>query len=188
MSIKTVSPNNALHAMRVSAGVRSLVIKLIGYFALMLAPIGTASANEPLLSCKDDVYVSYESPHTVSLKGRVAITKLTNRPKSVPEPTERSDSPYSPQQTAAFVLAAKQPESRNNVIHVFTVTGPLYAWRISFQDPRQNVTTKWINEDLIFLQVWWGRIVSTDLLFQLSSGTFIYEQEANYGSMVQPCK
>jgi hypothetical protein len=40
----------------------------------------------------------------------------------------------------------------------------------------------------LFVRVWWGRILATDLIFRIGSGDFIYAREANYGLLVQPCK
>jgi hypothetical protein len=47
---------------------------------------------------------------------------------------------------------------------------------------------EWLNEKLLFVRVWWGRIVSTDLILNVEETTFPYREMANYGEFVRPCK
>lgn len=58
---------------------------------------------------------------------------------------------------------------------------------VSFKDHGNTFSTRWINEELLFIQVWWERIVSNDLILDVVKGRFIYNQLANYGEMIQPC-
>jgi hypothetical protein len=46
---------------------------------------------------------------------------------------------------------------------------------------------QWMNEKLIFGRVWWGRIVSTDFIFDASTREFIYREMAQYKAMLAPC-
>lgn len=57
----------------------------------------------------------------------------------------------------------------------------------SFKDHGNTFSAHWINEDLLFLQVWWGRIASSDLILDVTSGRFIYDKLANYGQTAEPC-
>jgi hypothetical protein len=50
-----------------------------------------------------------------------------------------------------------------------------------------GVRASWINEKLIALQVWRGRIASTDLILDVDTQQFIYQEAANYGILIQPC-
>jgi hypothetical protein len=151
----------------------------------------TATADEPLMSCADQS-VSYSDPDGVPLKDRVIVTKLSGRPKAVLNEMDKAFKASSPQGVAAFnrvhVADTMKKGPWSNTVQVFTVSGPLYAWQIDLKDIHDNAGLEWLNEDLIFIRVWWGRMVSTDLIFQLSTGTFIYAQEANYGALIQPCK
>lgn len=58
----------------------------------------------------------------------------------------------------------------------------------SFKDHGSTFSAHWINEELLFLQVWWGRIASSDLILDVTTGRFIYDKLANYGQTVEPCK
>ena len=50
-----------------------------------------------------------------------------------------------------------------------------------------GVRANWINEKLLALQVWRGRIVSTDLILDVEMAKFISREAANYGVLIQPC-
>jgi hypothetical protein len=51
-----------------------------------------------------------------------------------------------------------------------------------------GVNIHWLNEKLLYGSVGWGRIVSTDFVFDVEKKTFIYREMANYGELVQPCR
>lgn len=57
----------------------------------------------------------------------------------------------------------------------------------SFKDHGNTFSAHWINEELLFVQIWWGRIASSDLILDVTSGRFIYDRLANYGQTVEPC-
>jgi hypothetical protein len=167
----------------------SMFLRVVA-MAVVFATSAQAGA-EPLPPCSD-AEVQYSDPQDVSLKGRVTIRKLAVHPDEVRESTDPEYQPFSPQRTAAFnrvrVADTGKPGPWNNSIQIFTIQGKPIAWQIDANDLRDNATIQWLNEDLLFLRVWWGRIVSTDLIFQLSTGRFIYAQEANYGLLGMPCE
>jgi hypothetical protein len=41
-----------------------------------------------------------------------------------------------------------------------------------------GVKVEWLNEKLLFGQVWWGRIYSTDFILDVEQGKFIYREMA----------
>jgi hypothetical protein len=46
------------------------------------------------------------------------------------------------------------------------------------------VQIKWINEKLIFIRVWWGRRIGTDLIFDAESGSIITKEMVEDGSIL----
>ena len=50
-----------------------------------------------------------------------------------------------------------------------------------------GVRVRWLNEKLLWLQVWRGRVVSSDLILDIDTRRVIYEQEANYNALIVPC-
>lgn len=143
------------------------------------------------MDCNDQV-VQYSEPSVVPLAGHISIKPLPQRPRRLQDESDPEFVPESPQGTAAFnrvvTIDTTKPGPRSNVIEVFTTKGSPVAWQIEAGDLRDNLRLKWLNDDLLFVQAWWGRIVSTDLIFELGSGRFIYAKEANYGMLIQPCE
>lgn len=178
---------------RRSANLKIALTSVLTAAALLVSAraIAAAGAAEPLMDCNDQV-VQYSEPSVVPLAGHVSIKPLRQRPDRVLEEYDSEFIAKSPHGTAAFnrVVTADttKPGSRSNVIEVFTTKGSPVAWQIEAVDLMDNMRLKWLNEDLLFVQVWWGRIVSTDLIFELGSGRFIYAKEANYGLLIQPCE
>ena len=50
-----------------------------------------------------------------------------------------------------------------------------------------GVRANWLNEKLLWVQVWRGRIASTDMILDVDARRFIYRQDANYNSLIVPC-
>jgi hypothetical protein len=60
--------------------------------------------------------------------------------------------------------------------------------KLSFVDHANGgVQVQWLHEKLLFVQVWWGPIVSTDIVLDVSSKTPLDEEMAQYRDMTQPC-
>jgi hypothetical protein len=49
------------------------------------------------------------------------------------------------------------------------------------------VRVSWLNEKLVPLQMWRGRILSTDMILDVETRRLVYEQDANYNSLIVPC-
>lgn len=50
-----------------------------------------------------------------------------------------------------------------------------------------GVQVQWLNEKLLFVEVWWGRMVSVDLIVDINSRAFLYKEMAQYSDIIQPC-
>lgn len=60
--------------------------------------------------------------------------------------------------------------------------------KLEFRDHASyGVDAKWLNEKLIFLQVWWGRIGSTDLILDVETNQVLYCESASYLQLILPC-
>ena len=51
-----------------------------------------------------------------------------------------------------------------------------------------GVDARWLNEKLIFGEVWWGRIYATDFIFDVEQRKFIYREMAHFGELTEPCR
>jgi len=158
---------------------------------LALALLTLASSSQAAPRC-DSLSVVYSAPHLVPLAGHVSVKRLAARPVRELDDSDPEYKPRSPQETAAFhrlvTIDTAKGGAPVNAIEVYTTQGPKHAWRLDFNELKDNVEIQWLNEDLLFLRAWWGRIVSTDLLFEVSSGRFLYAKEANHGRMMEPCE
>jgi hypothetical protein len=56
------------------------------------------------------------------------------------------------------------------------------AIRISFNDPRGLAEVKWLNEKLLYLRVWWGRVAATDLFFDVEQARVVLAQSVHDGA------
>lgn len=156
-----------------------------------IVTLSGASAGEPLMRC-DQQTVTYSAPSSVPIDQHIRITPVSQNSRAVLAGRDVRSITESPQQTAAFhhayVADTMKPGPYRNSIEIYSTKGPALAWRIEIDEIRDNVQPRWLNDDLIFMQVWWGRILSTDLIFELSTGRFVYAKEAHYGMLIEPCE
>lgn len=59
---------------------------------------------------------------------------------------------------------------------------------LQIDDHGNTISAKWINEKLLFVEVWWGRFAATDLILDVATGKFLYSELAHYGDLGQPCR
>ena len=125
-----------------------------------------ASAQDDLLPC-DKAHIIYDK--YVPAKSEMIITKAQHGPT----PTEQLEK--SPQGTKWFTQT--QPDFTKNGPWTTTMlvgdeNGTL--WKLVFPNHGSGgVTARWINDQLLFLSVWPGRIVSIDLILNVETGNFL---------------
>jgi hypothetical protein len=51
-----------------------------------------------------------------------------------------------------------------------------------------GVKPRWLNEKLLWLRVWWGRVVATEIVLDVETGGFVYFEEADYLRTVLDCE
>lgn len=158
----------------------------IAFLALTAAACTVQAQTLP--SCAEATVV-YSAPQLIPLKGHVSVRRLAVRPAAPPEEEEEGeDKRWAPQHTAAFTRLTQPGLNGPDTValQIFSVKTQA-RWRMDFDRELDSVEARWINEELILVRAWWGRIVSTDLIFELGSGRFLYAREANYGLLTQPC-
>jgi len=73
--------------------------------------------------------------------------------------------------------------------HVYVgATGRTDLELVFVDETNGGVELKWLNEKLLYGQVWWGRIYSTDFIFDAEQRVFVYREMAHYGELIEPCK
>jgi hypothetical protein len=97
----------------------------------------------------------------------------------------------SPQGTAAYVVRepdTNEPGPWTTEIEVFGNKGRPIHLKIRISDHTSGgVRTRWLNEKLLWLQMWRGRIVSTDMILDIDTRRFIYQEDANYNGLIVRC-
>ena len=62
------------------------------------------------------------------------------------------------------------------------------AFSIMIRDHASGgVRARWLNEKLLFVQFWRGRIASVDLILDVDSRRFVHQAAANYAVLAEPC-
>jgi hypothetical protein len=112
-----------------------------------------------------------------------AVTEL-----QVPEGVEKQ---FSPQRT--FWLYAAQPNYQKDgpwstTVLIKSADGKTMRKLIFLDHGTGGVNLQWLNERLLFARVWWGRILSTDLILDVQNREFLYQQNAYYGQLMEPCQ
>jgi len=156
---------------------------------LALAAVACRAGAETPPSC-DEAVVRYATPQLMPLKGHVTLKRLAARPAVPPEEVHEGgeDQRWSPQRTAAFNRVTRPGPNgpATQALEVFSVKTRA-RWRMGFDGELDSVEARWLNEELLFVRAWWGRVLSTDLILELGSGRYLYAREADYGLLTQPC-
>lgn len=51
-----------------------------------------------------------------------------------------------------------------------------------------GVRVRWLNEKLMWLRVWWGAVVATELLVDVETAEILYFEESDYRQLLLPCE
>jgi len=96
----------------------------------------------------------------------------------------------SPQGTRWFIASKPdymQPGPWSTTLIIGDRAGDTAFLKASFQKHGNVFAACWLNEKLIFIQVWWGRTASSDLILAVERKSFIYNEVADY-AQVTFCK
>jgi hypothetical protein len=47
-----------------------------------------------------------------------------------------------------------------------------------------TVEVRWINEKLLYVRVWWGRVLGTDIIYDVEKEEMIYKERCHNGQIV----
>jgi hypothetical protein len=151
--------------------------------AIVATMIGSAFAEElPLCSAEGVIY----SPFDKDFAARITVRQL---PANTPTPGEKQ---FSPQRTRWLIVGSSPDYMKlgpwTTVVWLFKSEGGM-PQRVSFVDHGSGgVSVQWLNEKLLYGSVWWGRLESTDFIYDAEKKRFLYREMAYYGELVQPCK
>jgi hypothetical protein len=152
----------------------------IRILTLVLLPwlCNAAQAQKP--SCKD-VSVSYEKPNQ-RLSQNIS---LSTDARGEYTGSQRVASPQGTRWLVSLNPDYMKPGPWDTTLIIGNNAGGAPILKASFRDHGNTFSANWLNEKLIYIQVWWGRIVSSDMILDVEKQAFIYNEVANYGALTQ---
>lgn len=137
-----------------------------------------SSAQSQQVPCKDG-RVRYAKPSA-------AVAQNTRLSPYVTTPFTSALKERSPQGTRWFVNLGPdytKPGPWNTTLIIANRADGKPFLTASFLAHGNTFSARWLNEKLIFVQVWWGRIESSDLILDVEKGAFTYDEMANYAQV-----
>jgi hypothetical protein len=160
--------------------------KTIAFFVILFLACVAKVDGQGASGCSDQ-NVNYRIP-TKDLQKKILFTTLANQ-SEFPVSAKHS---MSPQGTRWFVELdpdyMSTQVSWTTTLYIKGGSDGRRVWKASFIDHGDTFSARWINEKLLFVQVWWGRMASTDLIFDVNQGTIIYNEFAHYGELFETCQ
>ena len=134
--------------------------------------------------CEQGVIYNVPPP---SLAGRMQLHKNASL-TGVPTSAKRI---ATPQGTRWFIEV--DPDYRatgpwTTALYMDSGTDRQTILKATFIDHGNTFSAHWINEKLLFVQVWWGRFASSDVIIDVPNGRFLYNEFAHYDDGTQPCR
>ena len=139
------------------------------------------AAEAPLTEA--DCTVSYAEGEGM-LDASFTVTVSEKKPKMLPQGSQQHA--MSPQRTSTLTNYSfdSQKAGSGTVVTALQTRRGKHIF-LSFS-PAIGSSAQWLNEDLVYLQVWWGRIAASEMVFDASTKKFVYRKLANYGYLSGP--
>jgi hypothetical protein len=74
------------------------------------------------------------------------------------------------------------PANGNRAITVFTERSPALQLTLVQADCRYPGEARWMNEKLLFVRVWWGRVLGSDLILDVETEQLLYHELLHDGT------
>lgn len=131
----------------------------------------------------DGCIATYEHDEQ-SLGGAVNIAFSDKRPAQMPSGRiEEAASPHGTGVLTTYVFDSMKAGSGRVIVAVQPrAAGMTY---LSFE-PARSVHARWLNERLIYIEAWWGRIAASEMIFDALEGRFLDRKLAHYAFALDP--
>lgn len=147
-------------------------------------------AQQPVApaECPEYDHVIYSAPRK-DWRGSIVVENLPIEPQRGAQQSMKPQ--QSPLGTVSYIV--REPDTTKagpwtTVVEVFgNKRRPIHLLIRLTDHLSGGVRTRWLNEQLLWLQMWRGRIVSTDTILNVETGRFVYARDANYNSLIVPC-
>lgn len=118
----------------------------------------------------------YHTSFDKSFDGRITVGKDI-------VPVQLTEQHWSSNKTYYFITYSPNFQKKgpwNTVISVANESG--YFVQVLLTDHKNSSpTAKWINEKLLYIEVWWGRILGTTIIFDVESEKIIHKEMVHWG-------
>lgn len=172
-----------MHPAAPPAGSLFAILALLNACATNPAPGGNTVGVSPA-----PPVVTYSTPDP-ALLARIAVafvqSSADTRPLFATMPTERA--PFGSRAVVIQHADTTRPAPWTTRVIVQDTPDARKALHVEIRDhATYGVSHLWLNDRLLFLRVWWGRIVSTDLVVNAETGRIIHAEDAAYTGVIQP--
>ncbi len=120
----------------------------------------------------------FHRPFETSYEDRIQVSRV---------PLVRAASDRVLSSNGAYWFARQEPDTQHpgpwhTVVDVFNERDELV--RIKIEDHcSHDVETSWINEKLVYIEVWWGRVLGTSMVYDVEAERFLFKEMMHAGSI-----
>lgn len=172
-----------------TAGARGVVAGLAvgaALVALLTSPLAMGQ-SEKLPPCGEQ-QVHYGPPGE-AYRSRVRLERMPAT--ASPRRAAPAGAIVSPQGTVWFALAEPEftrPGPWRTVLTVTPRSAVAPGLVATFADHASyGVKAHWLNEKLLFVEAWWGRVLATNLVLDVENGRVVYAEDADFSATILPC-
>ena len=144
-----------------------LAIALVIFFASIAAP-GESRWPGATPDCWADARFFHSQEMLDIWKDRTMIRRLRD--------TKPKAGTYSPNQGYYFTVEGGRP---SGAVTIYAEKD--YLLRIEFSELFGLADVRWVNEKLLFMRPWWGRILGTDLIYDVETEKIVYVETVTDG-------
>lgn len=156
-----------------------ILISTVGFFLLFF---GMAFADDNWHGLPPDCWTDDRLYHS---EGDMKLWETNTVIEHTPL-KELAKKVFSPNKGYYFVrddiYATSAGKRREATIYINSEEG--YLIKISFTKVDGINDLKWINEKLLFIRSWWGRIVATDVIYDVENEKVLYKEEVRDGRII----
>lgn len=141
--------------------------------------MGAASAQQGSTDaeaiCEQVFGITHNGPIPAEQRANIEMTQIA-RDRELTQPNVSANGIY------AFEIVHFEPDAARDLpwrAELLIDNAADHLVRIYINVSR-DIRVEWVSEKLIFLRPWWGRIVASDLIFDVEAEAFVYEEAVLY--------